>query len=150
MQGLRELQRALAELPKATAKNVLRRVAKGALQPLADDAKGKAPRDRGDLAESIKVSSGRTRRAKAKAKLAGNRASPKTSVQMSAGPSGGGGVLQYAAFEEFGTANHPAQPYMRPAWDAGAEGALDHIKSELGAEIEKAARRLARKAKKKA
>ena len=38
-----------------------------------------------------------------------------------------------------------ANPYMRPAWDAGAMKALDYIKDNLRAEIDKAATRLAKK-----
>lgn len=64
LEGFRELEAALRELPKATGKNVLRRVAKGALQPMADEAAAKAPRRSGALAYSIIVSEKRTKAAK--------------------------------------------------------------------------------------
>lgn len=137
--GFRELERALNELPKATGKNVPRRVAKGALEPLADAAAAKAPRDEGKLAFSISVGEKRTRRVKGKLPS-------REGVEMAMGPATGlPGVLQYAAFVEFGTVDTAAQPYMRPAWDQGANRALDYVKDNLGSEITKAANKLARK-----
>jgi len=66
---------------------------------------------------------------------------------MAMGPAGPfHGVLYYATWAEFGTVDTPPHPYMRPAWDSGAEPALEYIKAELGNEIERAAQRLARKA----
>lgn len=138
--GFKELERALAELPKATGKNVLRRVARGALEPMANAAAAKAPEDEGKLAFSIDVSEKRTRRAK-------TSFASRTGVQMAMGPASGLATLQYAAFVEFGTVDTPAQPYMRPAWDAGAERALDYVKDNLGNEI---ARSAAKRAKKRA
>ena len=48
--------------------------------------------------------------------------------------------------QEFGNEHNPPQPFARPAWDANKTRALDIIKDELGGEIMKAARRLAKKA----
>lgn len=64
---------------------------------------------------------------------------------MAMGPTSGGGVLLYATHQEFGVIHHAANPYMRPAWDAGAMKALDYIKDNLRIEIDKAAARLAKK-----
>lgn len=41
-------------------------------------------------------------------------------------------------------------PYMRPAWDKNKNRALETIKSDLGTEIDKAARRVAKRAAKRA
>jgi len=147
--GFRELERALSELPKATGKNVLRRIAKGALEPMADRASAKAPRESGKLAFSISVSEKRTRRARggSKTKFSGGkfRADASTGIDMAMGPTAGQGVLGYATFVEFGTVDTAANPYMRPAWDGGAGQALDYIKDNLGAEIQKAADKRAKK-----
>jgi HK97 gp10 family phage protein len=43
--------------------------------------------------------------------------------------------------QEFGTRHHPAQPFMRPAWDARVKDALDRLIAELRNAIENAARR---------
>jgi HK97 gp10 family phage protein len=137
--GFRELERALKELPKATGKNVLRRVGKAAMEPMADSAAAKAPHAEGRLAFSIVVSEKRTRRVRGKL-------ASRAGIQMAMGPSTGlPGVLNYAAFVEFGKINTPAQPYMRPAWDQGAELMLQHVKDNLGSEISKAAGKLAKK-----
>ena len=141
LEGFRELERALNELPKSTGKNVLRRVSKGALQPMAEKARGLAPKDKGDLAASIQVSERRTRRV---ARI--NRFDKNTGIQMAMGPVSGKGVLNYATFAEFGTIDTPATPFMRPSWDGGKDNALDYVKANLGSEIEKAAKRLAKKA----
>ena len=54
--GFRELDKALAELPKATARNVLHRTLSKAGQPIADEASRLAPVDTGKLAGRIAVS----------------------------------------------------------------------------------------------
>lgn len=149
VEGLRELERALAELPKATGKNVLRRIAKGALEPMANVAASKAPVGRGVLSFSISVSEKRTTRARFRPRLILSKGrykvSPSTGLDMAMGPAAGLGALQYATFVEFGTVDTVAVPFMRPAWDGGAMKALGYIKDNLGVEIDKAAKRLARK-----
>jgi HK97 gp10 family phage protein len=137
--GFRELEKKLSELSEATGRNVLRRVAKGALEPMADVAAQKAPEDEGKLAFSIAVSEGRTRRARTGfQRIRG--------IQMAMGPASGVGSLQYATFVEFGTIDTPAQPYMRPAWDTGKMNALDYVQDNLWREVEKAVGRVQRKA----
>ncbi|UUP19508.1 HK97-gp10 family putative phage morphogenesis protein [Nitratireductor thuwali] len=139
--GLRELEKALAELPKATGKNVLRRTGRKALEPMRDDARAKAPKEEGHLEGSINIGTKLTRRqAKLHRKMFKN---DKAAVELFMGPNDPAAVPQ-----EFGWEDGQAQPYMRPAWDANKSGALDIIKNEMWAEIEKAAKRLARKAAK--
>lgn len=137
--GFKELDKILAEkLPQATARNVLRRVAKGALEPMADTAARMAPEDEGRLAFSIDVSEGRTRRAKTNfLRIRG--------VQMAMGPASGLGTLQYSSFVEFGTIDTPAQPFMRPAWETGKMNALEYVQDNLWREVEKAVGRVAKK-----
>lgn len=140
MDGLKELDQALSQLPKATAKNVLRRTAILALAPVIADAKRLVPVDEGELKESLKVAgklSKRQARKNAKAVAEG-----KSSVQLYAGPS----ALPHAHLVEFGTAHMRPQPFMRPAWDANKDKVLELIRTEMGDEITKAAGRLARKA----
>lgn len=137
--GFKGVEQALAKLPQATGKNVLRRVAKGALNPMANVASQKAPERTGRLAFSISVGEGRTRRAKT-----GFRST--SGIQMAMGPAGGfGGTLEYATFDEFGTVDTPAFGFMRYAWDTGAQPALDYTELNLWAEISKSAQKLANK-----
>lgn len=143
LEGFRELERALAELPKATGKNVLRRVGRGALEPMADVAAARAPVRTGKLAYSISVSEKATPRATwNKGRF---RALPSTGIVMAMGPGKFAGVLNYATFDEFGTVDTPAFAFMRAAWDGGAVKALDYIKDNLKIEIDKSAAKLARK-----
>jgi HK97 gp10 family phage protein len=143
LEGFRELQRALAELPKSTGRNVLRRVAKGALEPMAVKARSMAPVDEGNLRDAIMVSEKRTKRV-----TRVNRFDRNTGVEMAMGPVSGKGILNYATFAEFGTIDTRARPFMRPSWYGGKNEALEYIKSNLGNEINKAAKRLAKKAEK--
>lgn len=135
MEGLRELDFALGELPKTTGKATLRRVLKKAAEPLRRHAEQLAPRLSGALATSIVVGTKLTRR---QARIA--RKAPKSTVEMFIGPNNPAAVPQ-----EFGTHDQRAQPFMRPAWDAEQNGVLVEISTELGGEIEKSAARLAKK-----
>lgn len=137
--GFRELEKKLSQLAEATGRNVLRRVAKGALEPMADEAARRAPEERGVLAFSIVVGEGRTRRARTNfLRVRG--------IQMAMGPATGFGATYYAAHVEFGTIDTPAQPYMRPAWDTGKFKALEYVQDNLALEVEKAIGRVQKKA----
>lgn len=56
MAGLKDLEKSLGQLSKATARNTLKAVLRRAGQPMADAAKAKAPVDQGNLRDSITVS----------------------------------------------------------------------------------------------
>lgn len=134
--GFKELDRVLSEqLPKATARNVLRRIAKNALEPLAVKASAKAPDLTGRLAFSIAVSEDRTRRAR-------TGFNKNRGVQMAMGPASGVGATYYASAVEFGTIDTPAQPFMRPVWSTGAMKMLDYVQDNLWREVEKAVGRV--------
>lgn len=155
VEGLKELQRALKELPKATQGAVLRRTLDRAAEPMRAAAQARAPQDVGVLRASVDASPKLTKRQR---RLAGKsavrqadgsfRAAKSTGAEIHIGPGASGqqkappptGIMQ-----EFGTRNHAAQPWLRPAWDAHKQGALASIASELGTEIDNAAKRLATK-----
>jgi len=131
VEGLREIDAALGELGKATGRNVMRRVAKARLEPMAEDMRSRVPEDTGALKNSIIVSTKRPRKHK---KVSG--------VEAYVGP----GRHPYAHMQEFGTLNNNPKPYVRPAWDAGKGKLLEGIKEDFWTEISKAAARQARKA----
>jgi HK97 gp10 family phage protein len=139
--GLTQIEAALKNLPKATAKNVVRRVLKTHAQPIAEAARRLAPINRGDLSKSITVGTKLSKAQRSKHK----KRTPNT-VEMFVGA----GTNPQAVFQEFGTVDHPPQPFMRPAWDSGKEQLLEGIKDDLWAEIQKAVGRQARKAAKAA
>ncbi len=148
IEGLRELDKALGQLPRATGKNVLRRVARKALEPIIEDAKGKAPvgipgpGSGGKLRDSLAVSTKLSRRQKALHKKM--FPSQKSSVEVFGGV-GAHAFVPQGVMQEFGTRFHGPQPFLRPAWDSGKNPALNSVKRNLWAEIKKAAERVARK-----
>ena len=137
VEGLRELERALQELPKTTARNTLRRVLRKAAEPVQSTMEAIAPRDTGWTAESIEISSTLNAAQRREAKREGTYFA-EVHIGMRRGSA--------AIFQEFGTIDQPARPFMRPAWDATQDIALRTIETQLGGEIEKSAQRLARKA----
>lgn len=162
--GLKELEDALLELPKATQGNVLKRAASTAGAMFAEYASALAPRRKGKLATEIKVAKpkiinpgtaafgaamreGFTRAEAASAARAANQAAggEGRAVITSVGPTK---AAYWGLFQEFGTRNHPPKPFMRPTWDALQDSMLQTIAQTLWDEISKAAARLARKAAK--
>lgn len=143
--GLKEIDEAIGELGKATARNVLRRVAVKRLEPMAEVARSLAPDDPNTGGNDLKTSIGvSTQLAKRQKKL--NRKG-KSEAEAYMGPAGpGGDVPPQGVMQEFGTAHHGPQPFMRPAWDQGQAALLDGIKDDLWSEIEKAVARKAKKA----
>lgn len=135
IEGLSELEHALRELPKATGKNALKRALMKAGQPIEEDAERRAPVLRGHLQRSFGISTKLSRRQKSLHKK-------QSAVEVFIGP----GPLPQAITQEFGTAHHGPQPFMRPAWDGNRMRTLERIKDDLANEIEKARARLARKA----
>lgn len=161
--GLKELEKALGQLPKATGKNVLRRVALKAMEPVAQDMRAHAPEGMED--DDIIVT---TRRPKG-----GGREPRKSTVEVFAGPK----TSKKGHLTEFGTAPHtihakktnkggrmvfyadgrivstpvvhhpgtPPRPFARPAWDENAPTLPHNVGADLFAEIKKAADRQARK-----
>jgi HK97 gp10 family phage protein len=144
IKGLRECEAALTQLPKATGKNVLRRVGRNRLEPMREHAAAKAPDDPNttggrDLSSSIKI-----RNAKAKVRFVQGkfRADSSRGISLTMGPSK---AAFHGKFQEWGTIHHAAQPFMRPAWDAGARKVVEGIRDDLWNEIQRAAARLANK-----
>lgn len=154
VEGLRDLQRALSELPKATSRNVQRRAMIKALTPMERQAESLAPALTGELRRGIEVGTKLSKRQQSEHRASigmkgfrtteGFRYDPQTAIFMFMGPRGSAKAI----VQEFGSVYLSPHPYMRPAWDSGAGPAVETIKDELWSEIDKAAARLARKAAK--
>lgn len=138
IEGLAELDFALTELPKSTAKATLRRVLKKAARPTQEawKAKVRPRRDTGHYEESIITGTKLTRR---QARFA--KQETKSSSEIHIGTSDPAGVQ-----DEFGNFRAPAHPSARPAWEETQDEALAIIRENLGDEIEKSRQRLAAKA----
>jgi HK97 gp10 family phage protein len=163
--GFKALDEALAELPKATARNVLKRTLVKAGEPIAQKARDLVPVASGDLKDSIAVSAkiknkvgnaefaeamrqGLGKGAAVQALRDARRGANASFAEMYVGPAVPQGF--YGHLVEFGTSHMAAEPFMRPAWDAEQRTALDIIRSELGSQIIAAAKRLARSKKQSA
>jgi HK97 gp10 family phage protein len=152
--GLRELEKALLELAPSVGKGVMRRTLLKAGAPIQEQAQQLAPerdpdapvitykrngkeviRRPGTMKALVQMGTRLTKRQAATAKREG-----KSSVEVYVGTRD-----RMARLQEFGTSDTPAQPFMRPAWDANKDGAVEIIRTEMGGEIQKAAARAARK-----
>lgn len=162
VEGLRELEAALKELPKATGKNTIRRALTTAAQPFVDQAKATAPVRSGALKRSIVMSrvkfsagdAGKRAFAEELAKGASRKEAGEAAREANAGSSDnatsgiiviGPGRHPQAIFQEFGTAHNAPQAYMRPTWEENKIPAIEMIREALWSEIKKAADRIAKK-----
>ncbi len=170
VEGLKELDRALGELTKATARNTLQRALITAGEPMRAAAERNAPVDTGELKRSIKISSRVDNRAGKReyaATLAGGgtkaqavqalrdarraKGIGESFAEAFIGPEKGRRRLAVkATVQEFGSRKQSAQPYMRPAFDAEAENVIKRIGTELSREIDKSVTRARARAAKKA
>lgn len=132
--GFSELAHALDQLPKATARNTLVRVLKKAAVPVAEAAKADAPKDTGDLEQNILVGTRLTRR-----QTSDNRF-VKSFAELHIGT-----ALSRGMFTNFGTFKDHPQLWFDRAWAGTQTVALAIISKEMGAEIEKSAKRYAKK-----
>lgn len=163
VEGFRELEAQLERLKPATGKAALRRGGLKAMAPMAKLASELAPRDTGQLADSIVVSAkavgaganlGKKEYA-AIMKRGGSKGEALTAmkdtrreaqasgnashVELFMGPAKASdkntAIKQIA--QEFGTSKMEANPYMRPAWDRDQQPLLERVKDEIWKEIEK-------------
>jgi len=139
IEGLAELDTALTELPKATARNVLARVLKEQGAPIRDAGEQLAPRLKGGLKASYTMGTKLSKRQKSM-----NRKESMVELYIGPGPAAKG------VQTEFGNAHQAAQPHLRPAFDGNVMKVLAGIRDSLANEIEKARARLAKKAEREA
>lgn len=135
VEGLKELEKAMMDLPKRVNKRLAQKVLLETATPWAKDGSALAPDDPNtggfDLHTTVRAGTRNT---------SGARWTKQDPVEVYIGPRS-----RHAHLQEFGTKDMPAQPYMRPMWDGGKEWALRNIAQTLGAEIAKAAARYARR-----
>ena len=134
VEGLKELEKALSELPVATRRNVAKRALMEAAKPMVDEAKQRAPVLSGHLQTSVTSGKPLSRRQRKEHQR-------KSDLEVFVGPD----AAPQGVMQEFGTVDHPAQPFLRPAFDNHVQAAIRTVGGILGREIEKAAARIARK-----
>jgi len=102
--GMKEVQRALAELPKRVASKVIRQNLRAAMKPMLAAAKENAPEGTGDLEHSIKLKSGKRKRHVIRLNIVAYR-DPDDPVPF------------HAAYVEYGTSRQAPQGFFRRAFD---------------------------------
>lgn len=154
LEGVRELTANLEQFTNAVAKNITSRALIKAAAPMVEAAKAGAPSDTGNLKDSITASNRLRQRTRKR----------KDQAFAYVGPSYSKSDQDYAPYAhliEFGTAARyhksgkfvgqtPANPFLRPAFDATAQKVILNFRDEFENEITKAAKRAERKARRKA
>lgn len=131
VQGISELLRKLVAVGGAKfAKKALRSAIRKGGKPMLAAIKARAPVDSGDLEESLKLKAIKRTR---------------TGVGVTIGTSAYNSLFQgeqfYGAFQEFGTAKLPPNPFMRPGFDETKEQSVQFVGESLRADIEAEARK---------
>lgn len=157
VEGLTELADALDLLPTSTERSLIRSVLLEAAEPIQQQAQAAAPRRPDDAPPEYFHEAGErklrrpgtlkvlvqegTKLTRNQARLA--RKAGKSYVEVYVGTRDPVGRL-----EEFGTGHSPPHPFLRPAWDANKEAALETVAARLAEKIEqiraKAAAKFAR------
>lgn len=166
LEGLRELDHALQELPKSTQSTVLKNALKDIAKPIAEEARRRVPVGAtSKLKKSIKIivlkrtDVGKAEFRAAKKAGASTQQAIEAMVKARRAAAGSGSVMEvaittgtmgHAIFQEYGTAHHKAQPYMRPAFDMHKDSAMSSLKKAISNQIEKARKRLAATAERRA
>lgn len=147
VKGLRELQDALRGLPDKVATKHLRGAVLAGAKLIRDEAKAIAPVYTGKVEDghpppgTLKraISMGRSNRDRAPGKEVANV----FVRQAKNGNVGQKNVKAYSKFDayywrfvEFGTSKMAARPFMRPAFEAKKEGAVEAIKQRLADGVE--------------
>jgi HK97 gp10 family phage protein len=174
IEGLSEMDEALGEFSKATARNVMRRALIQAAQPMVDMASKLAPDDPKtgppDLHTSI-AASAKIKNTVGNAEYAavmqagGSTADAVAALRAARSDAAGQGSFAQAyvgpvsttkraaikaIVQEFGSVKQAPRPYMRPAFRATAAQVIANVATALKAEIDKAAARARAKALKAA
>jgi HK97 gp10 family phage protein len=132
--GFADADAVLGLMKQGAAKGVLRRTGRKALKPFDEAWRANAPVLTGALEKSGSVGSKLTKRQR-------QAVERENFVEVFAGP----GANPQAIQDEFGNVHQPPQPFVRPAWEETKDKALDIVKAELGNELLKTAKRIARR-----
>lgn len=130
--GLKSFQKRMAAIPVAARAAVQPALVKGA-EEIAAIQRGLAPRDEGDLIDSIEVT-GPGQNTPPYSQPGGSMVVPENMAAITVGNTD----VRYPHLQEFGTTNHPAQPFFWPGFRLGRKRALNRIKRAVGKAIREA------------
>lgn len=145
VEGLKELQRALHELPREVEGPPIYSALRTAANVMKKDAQSKVPVDTGLLRKRIVVARSKIDNGKRGLYGVYMRVKPlKVARLKKAGTYNLKDDPFYWKFVEFGTSKMPAHPFLRPAFEANKTKAVEIIRERLKLTIEKAAAKVAR------
>lgn len=146
--GGRQLEQALRELDISTARKrgIASRALDQAAVPIQQKWQQGVDVDEGDLKRSVKIGNRAQTKATRKFKRGAGQDIVERYIGIDASEDSEGRLAIYSYIEEFGDENQPANPAGRAAWESKKQEAFDKIGPVLWDEIEKTARREARKA----
>lgn len=123
--GAASLDKLLEGLPKKVANKILRDALRKAGKIVQAEAKARAPVDEGELKRSITVRKGKRKR--------------KGSQSVVIFPDQNKFKDDFhGPYVEYGTSDTPAQPFMRPAFEATKDQALAIVRSDVIAGVQSA------------
>jgi HK97 gp10 family phage protein len=136
-QALQELEREFGD--KTARSKVLIPAVREALRPVLEKARADAPKDKGDLTRSLIIEARRPTKRDRRSKYI-----TQTDTVIAAVTTASGKKLAKmgiksdarAMAQEFGTARHPAQPYLRPALEVNAQSTVNRLAQILARRIE--------------
>jgi HK97 gp10 family phage protein len=103
--GIRQLDKALAELEPKVVKKILRKAMRPSMKPMLKQAKANAPVDTGAIKKAIRLKSA-------------PRSRQTLGLDLQIGEQNYVGKTFVGAFHEFGTSKMEPRPFMRPAYDS--------------------------------
>lgn len=147
--GGRALETALKELniSQARKKGVARRALDRAAEPMADKWRQGVDVLKGDMKRAIKTGNRAQTKATRKFKRGAGQDIVERFIGIDPNEAPAERLEVYAYIEEFGDEDQPANPAGRAAFESDKFRAMDRIGDELWKEIEKTAKREAKKAK---
>ena len=152
--GLKELQKALEELPRQIQQKPLRSAVAAGAKVILDEAKNRVPVNTGNLQKSLyRYRSRKMSTVGKETYLVGVRKGKgvygDTRLNRRLGRVGRKYTTQgeafYWRFIEFGTSKISARPFLRPAFEAGKGDAVNEIKNRLRKAIDMQVRKLTKK-----
>jgi HK97 gp10 family phage protein len=144
LEGIGDVDKALKALEdefgdKLARSKVLIPAVREALKPVLAQAKANAPKNSGDLTKSLIIEARRPNSRDRRSKYV-----TRTDTVIAAVTTASGKKLAKmgiksdarAIAQEFGTASHPAQPYLRPALEANAQETVSKLGQILARRIQ--------------
>jgi HK97 gp10 family phage protein len=125
LQGLKGVEDALAAAGPKLAKRAMRKALKAGAAQMIAAAKERAPVRTGALKTSITSST----------KLSPKEEVGRTRIAASSVGDRRKGPARYALFQEFGTKNQAAKPFLRPAFDAANKAASEAFTAVMAEEV---------------